>query len=433
MARRKTALLMTVGTGIGEDKLEKAKRLAHGLFISIKYHHPDEVYLFGSGESKLTVDCLKKHHKDEFGEEFDYFEFYEYDGIDNFNEYFNAFKDKILQLSDYKVIVDYTSGTKTMTMSAAFASMIYHKDLVFVGGNRGQTGIVSQGTEKPTSQNLYSVYDDLMFEKINDLFNSNRFEAGEILLDDIVGNNPDKEIYTRLFKIYNCFDIFDYETAYKLFDEEFLEMLRKRWPENAQKFSDNRRSLSSMRKLDPEIVDLGKKPWKNKKYKRRCFYILANLLNNAQRRFEEKKYDDAIARLYRSFEFIAQIELKTKYGLITSKIDMESLKSRNLDESYLNKLENSRDEKSGNIRLGLEQDYILLKNLGSNLGVFYCNNENKIRNVTIHRNNSILAHGFNFSSVEDYNDFEDIVMEMANILTDDISRFMNESSFPKLN
>ena len=421
---------MTIGTGTGENKTESAKSLAHGILFSIDSKNPDEIYFFGSEKSLITLNFLKEQYFEKFESELDFYEFIEIDKIDSFEDYFYAFRNKIDELKGYKIIIDYTSGTKTMTMSAAFASMICHKDLIFVSGKR-ENGIVVKGTEKIISQNLYPVYDELMFEKITGLFNSNRFESGEILLEDIVGDTSNKEIYSKLFKIYNSFDIFDYETAYELFDEDFLNALREKWPKQAQQFSYNRRSLSSMRKLNPNL-DLGKKPWKTKKYKNRCYYILASLLNNARRRFNEHKYDDAIARLYRSFEFIAQIELKTKYGLITSKIDTNYLKSRKLNYCYIQKLEKSRDDVSGNIKLGLVQDYTLLDNLGSELGSFYKENENKIRNVIIHRNNSILAHGFNFSSKEDYEEFEEIVLKAANILNDNIDSFIDESKFPSL-
>lgn len=432
MAKRKTAMLMTIGTGTGEDKIESAKSLAHGLLFSIDSKNPDEVYFFGSKESLQTLEFLKEQYLEKFESEFDFYEFIEIERIDSFENYFNGFKSKIEGLKGYKIIIDYTSGTKTMTMSAAFASMLYHKDLIFVSGKR-KNGIVIKGTEKIISQNLYPVYDELMFEKLNELFNTNRFESGEIFLDDIVGDNPDREIYTKLFKIYNCFDIFDYETAFELFDDDFINQLRERWPQKAQEFTNNRRALNSMQKLDPKIVDLGKKPWKNKKYKNRCYYILANLLNNAKRRYAEHKYDDAVARLYRSFEFIAQIELKTKYGLTTSNVDLDILRSRNLDEEYIEKLENSRDEKSGNIKIGLVQDYELLNAFGNDLGSYYKEHENKIGDSTRHRNSSILAHGFNFSSKTDYEDFEEIVLETANKLNKDMARFIEESKFPKLN
>jgi len=45
-------------------------------------------------------------------------------------------------------------------------------------------------------------------------------------------------------------------------------------------------------------------------------YNIADLINNAKRRgTEEKKYDDAVARLYRTIELIAHHQLKTKYNI----------------------------------------------------------------------------------------------------------------------
>ena len=123
MVRRKTALLMTVGTGIGGNK-EATENLAHGILYSIDTCNPDEVIFFGSELSKLTVESVKEQYQKKFDDEFDYYEFIQLEEIDDFKVYFEAFKSKILTLSDYKVIIDYTSGTKTMTMSAAFASIV---------------------------------------------------------------------------------------------------------------------------------------------------------------------------------------------------------------------------------------------------------------------------------------------------------------------
>ena len=86
-----------------------------------------------------------------------------------------------------------------MTMSAAFASMLFRKNLYFVGGER-EGGVVLRGTEKIISQNLYPIYDDLMISKIKELFNSNRFDAGKELLKDVTKAN--KETYIKLFDAY---------------------------------------------------------------------------------------------------------------------------------------------------------------------------------------------------------------------------------------
>ena len=130
MARKKRALFMTVGTGFKDNQ----KSLAHGLMCSIVSKDPDLICFFGSRKSKSTIDTLKQIFNESNDEDFDdYFEtkFIENDNIDEFKDYFFEFKSKILELEDdYKIIIDYTSGTKTMTMSAAFASMIFGKELL---------------------------------------------------------------------------------------------------------------------------------------------------------------------------------------------------------------------------------------------------------------------------------------------------------------
>ena len=98
-----------------------------------------------SKDSKPTVDALKKVFNNKFDEDFDEcydYEFVENEAVDKFTEYFNEFKSKISELEDeYRILIDYTSGTKTMTMAAAFASMIFRKELFFVSGKR-ENGIV---------------------------------------------------------------------------------------------------------------------------------------------------------------------------------------------------------------------------------------------------------------------------------------------------
>ena len=83
--------------------------------------------------------------------------------------------------------------------------MIFRKELFFVSGKR-EKGIVVKGTEECVPQNLYQVYDELMINKIKDLFNNNRFEAGKVLVDEIIDTNEDKEVFSKLFDAYYYFD-----------------------------------------------------------------------------------------------------------------------------------------------------------------------------------------------------------------------------------
>ena len=183
---KEIAMLITVGTGIGGS--EARDSLAHGILFSIKNHRPRKIIFFGSEDSKKTVDSVVRQFK-EINIDFEYDDFVLINNVDSFSDYFSAFKSKINELEeDYEIIIDYTSGTKTMTMSAAFASMVFGKKLIFVTGKR-ENGSVVKGTEKIASQNLFLVYDELMISKIKELFNINRFEAGKSLLDDIVDEN----------------------------------------------------------------------------------------------------------------------------------------------------------------------------------------------------------------------------------------------------
>lgn len=400
MARRKTALLMTVGTGIGGQVA--TEDLAHAILFSIDNSNPDIVIFFGSEKSKKTVESVKEQYLNEFEEEFDYFEFIHLEQIDDFKIYFEAFKRKIQELDGYKIIIDYTSGTKTMTMSAAFASMLYRKNLYFIGGER-EDGVVIRGTEKIISQNLYPIYDDLMISKIKELFNTNRFDAGKSLLEDIT--KAKKDTYANLFDAYYYFDNVDYNKANKYFiTKEFIA----EWPELKKQFSLNAKALYHLNKEDSAM---------------RPFYILGSLINNARRRAEETKYDDAIARLYRSLELIAQIKLN-EYGIDTSDVELDILNKHGVEQEF-------KPDFSGKIKLSLVQDYELLNNLGDDLGEFYIKNKDEFLATISSRNNSILAHGLNSQTEKQYVKFRDLILKFASVLNPEMDVYIHETEFPE--
>ena len=417
MARKKRALFMTVGTGFKDNQ----KSLAHGLMCSIVSKDPDLICFFGSRKSKSTIDTLKQIFNESNDEDFDdYFEtkFIENDNIDEFKDYFFEFKSKILELEDdYKIIIDYTSGTKTMTMAAAFASMIFRKELFFVSGKR-ENGIVVKGTEECVPQNLYQVYDELMINKIKDLFNNNRFEAGKVLVDEIIDTNEDKEVFSKLFDAYYYFDSVNHEKALEVFD---IKEFQKAWPDLTKQFQLNIKALNIMNTFNQNSSN-GPTDHNLKKY-----YMLASILNNARRREDENKFDDAVARLYRSLELIAQIRLSKEYGIDSSNVDIDVLRQNNVDEDYLSEIHIS-DE----IKFGLTADYELLAQLNDDLGDFYLENKNQIRNILKFRNNSILAHGFDSCSKKEYDEFSEIVLKAANLLHNDMEKFIEETKFPIL-
>ena len=70
--------------------------------------------------------------------------------------------------------------------------------------------------------------------------------------------------------------------------------------------------------------------------------------------------------------------------------------------------------------------------INCDLGDFYLENKNQIRNILKFRNNSILAHGFDSCSKKEYDEFNEIVLKAANLLHKDMEKFIEETKFPIL-
>jgi len=410
----KTILFMTVGTGTG-DSQERIDSLAHGLLFSIKDTGPIHTVFFGSELSKKTLKSLKKQYFEEFKLEFQDYDFVLLNDIDNFNECFDKFKEKLEEYENNIIKIDYTSGTKTMTMTAAICAAIYRKDLFLTSGTRGKDGIVKKGTESKRTQNLYQIYDKFTLDKIKDAFNHQRFETGIELLEE-TRDLKSKDSFLKLLELYNFWDKFNHDEADNIFKNGFDKEF-KFFPELQNKLGINKAVIDRI--VNPKKESLA------------CYYILADLLNNAVRRAKEGKYDDAIARLYRSLELIAQIKLKTDYGIKTSNVNIDIVKNEVKNSEYVNKLiQNNKDNEK--IKLGSKKSFELLKELGDPLGFACEDRKGKIMNSLNLRNMSILAHGLENRTKEEYNDFKSIVMELSGKLNENIEeKYMKEAEFPK--
>ena len=419
MKRKEVILFMTVGTGTNLNvNEENSQNHAQKLYYTINKIRPDKVIFFASDKSKGTVEYIEElfqKDNDEFILDEDY-HIVIINAIDDLNTCFEAYESKIWELdyeddNDYDIIMDYTSGTKTMSAAMASCGMFYSKDLISVGGDRS-TGEVSRGTEIINYQNIYKIYDKFALMRTRNNFNANRFRACIDILNYIVDLNIHKESLMHLCKAYYTWDNMDFEDAYEHLRKVNLNQVEFMEVKNDIKF--NLKALGNI--INSKSVNL-----------KNC-YILASLINNSIRRSEEFKYDDAIARLYRSFELIAQIEL-TKYNIKSSDIDVSVLKQNNVSDEFIMDLEKTKED--GKIRIGLEKDFLLLNELGNDLGKHYVENESKIKNLTRKRNNSILAHGLDSLTQNDFDEFLDIVLNLSYSLDKDMKKFIKQTKFAK--
>lgn len=420
MKRREIVLFMTVGTGSNMDSEEKGfKLLAKKLYSTITKIYPNYVVFFASDKSKHTIPYIEelfKQEDDEFIADEDY-QIVPIEAIDDFNECFEIFESKIWDFDysndskDYRIIMDYTSGTKTMSAAMACCGLFYSKDLISVGGDRS-TGEVSAGTELINYQNLYKIYDKFALMRARYNFNAKRFMACMEVLNHVVDLKIHKDSFLNLCKAYYEWDNMDFEGAYDHLRQ--VEM-------NQIEFSEIKNDLKFNLKALGTIVNSRSENLKN------C-YILASIINNAIGKAEEYRYDDAIARLYRALELSAQIKLNS-YGIMTSDVDVSILSGKNVSAEFIEELENTKED--GKIRIGLVKDYLLLNELDDDLGRYYVENEKKIKSMTIKRNNSILAHGLESSSKEDFDEFLEVVIDMARKLDKDMNKFLKQTKFAR--
>lgn len=413
MSRKKHILLMTVGTNVGQQtNTDVARRLS----TSIINTRPDFIVFFVTKSSVNIIEYLDEFIQDEydgFEEESDYKLVY-IDDIDDFNNCFDVYSAEFFKIyKQNKLIIDYHSGTKTMTAALACAGIIYNANLVTVAGYR-EDGLVRKGTESIRIQNIFRIKNEFLFYYVCVLFDFNRFNVAKQVANLLVSSDVDKEILHDFIGGYESWDSVKFNEAYDLLkkvphDLELLEVINPTLKYNIKALG--------------TIVNSHHKNLKN-------YYILASLINNAMRRAEEYKFDDAIARLYRSLELIAQIKL-SQYNIKSSNVDLDILKDKGISEEFIEELIKYEDE--GKIKIGLVMDYTLLNELNDPLGNYFIENKSAILNITSKRNISILAHGLESQSKEDYDEFESLVLELMMKLDKDMKKFLKETTFPKFN
>jgi len=396
-------LFMPVGTGTGTSE-DRVRSLAHGLFHSIVKNRPDKIVFFGSDMSRKTVEYIEKEAETQ-GKHLPEYEFIEIHDIDRVSELFNRFEEQMKIYGDHEVIVDYTSGTKTMTSIAFIMGILYRKELSVVSGFRDRNGTVQSGTESIIEQNTYQIYDKLNIRRFKELFNHGRFETALQILENDVVNHERRDAYIKLTRAYLHWDLFEHDKALDYLNSDEVKSL-----EELEDVIKRNKSILG------EIVSSRKG---RRKYKYQPF--LPDLLANSRRRASEGRYDDAAARLYRALELIAQILIEKDYGDETDRIDPDKY---TMSTRAALKLD-------GKKHLALKGAYKLLECEGYDIGKAF-GKDNEIKNLLQIRNYSILAHGLESVNGEQYQRFYDKVLEYARMIDEKIDSKIDNATFPQL-
>ncbi len=333
------------------------------------------------------------------------------DNPDDLSECYQRITEKIRQiqqeLPDSQLMADYTGGTKTMSVSLGLAAIDYQLMIYITTSTKRHNLMRVERGERAQRATTTSVKITRIIEQLVPCFLSQyNYPAAIAELENLLqtmelSSNERQHIQKQLDLCYgfNFWDRFEHAQAWEYLAPYLQET------DLRPNILFLKRVMGSREKIAKAINDKFTAPEKMKGHN---YEIVEDLLLNAERRAVLERYDDAVARLYRSLELLAQVRLFNEYELITGNLELakipESLRPNceKLFASY----------PKGNIQIGLRQAYMLLAELQDlAIGELYKKYESQIFDKLQTRNYSILAHGLSPINNSDYQQFKKIISE----------------------
>jgi len=305
-----------------------------------------------------------------------------------------------------EVIVDYTGGTKNMSVSLSLAAIAKGFCFSYVGGKertKNGVGIVVNGQEEV--YHCINPWDFLAMEekkKISLLFNQCQFKAAKEIIDELCEKNiKNKALFKKLgFMVegYYRWDLFQHNDALDRFKRAKIDDITP--DEDAVMGGFAGQTFKRLKFLKDALLagDSGKKP---------CLPYILDLFANAERRCAEGKIDDAVLRIYRLVEMGAQERLLKKY-----QIDVSDVKADDIPEKMREEFMKYKGQRDGKIKIPQAAAFDLLNELGDDLGKLFIKNKNDFLDIQTSRNYSYLAHGFESSRDKTYVRFRNFVLSL---------------------
>jgi CRISPR-associated protein (TIGR02710 family) len=394
------------------------------IIFSLNHQRPEYICFFVSEESKDTIEKDILPHLDFRPRHHDWIVT---SSAENLSECYRAISQQLPQIlkkwsvDPRDLVVDYTGGTKTMSVALTLATIDNSSLYTYIGGvarTKEGLGVVINGKE--SMWYLDNPWDELAVSERKEariLFNRARYSAAAQIFSKTAErvSEVNKAFFEAMKELAEGYDLWD----------RFRHKEAKNKLYRSKKIIDTFAAASDK----AEMVLLANALKNNLNFleeienaqEQKGLLLCYDLLANAKRRADlEDKFDDAIARVYRAIEALAQFRLEFKYGIKTSDVRTAQIPEP-LREEYERRYV---DEKTSKIKLPLFASYSLLQELGDELGKsFFAHYENRLRSVLDQRNRSILAHGFDPMKQETFEKMYSAVLEFAGITEMQIHAF----------
>jgi CRISPR-associated protein (TIGR02710 family) len=315
-----------------------------------------------------------------------------------------------MSIEDREIVADPTGGTKIMSAALLLAAVDWGIRVAYVSGterNKDGLGVVVSGKERMVyNDHPFDLVAKTLKERFCGCFNSYRFESAINIGREVESRAGEKlgSITKALVKIsegYRDWDLFRYKNCARTM-ESGLESLRRL---SMQYQADIERLSQFIAAVASNITHLNSLPSGSLSLE-----IVAEMAANARRRAEEGKYDDAVARLYRALEMIAQCRFQEVFGQSTARFPLAKLDEKIRTEFFPKKpIESVVD-------IPMKRAFEVLDRSGDKIGRRFIDNyDGRIQKILDRRNKSILAHGVEPLDKEDFERLYRIFSEVFEI------------------
>ena len=450
----KTALILTIGLAT-EPSIKRINSLKPHLVYFIHSKKSKENALFIIEETGINN-----------------YDFKELDDHESVDDAFIKSLECINELKDqgYEVIGDFTVGTKPMVAGLVMACIEGKIEYKYLGESDDDSredgmGPVRSGFEQTKDQeNPYENRAINEFKSGKEFFDKYQFIAArenflnagkKLKYSDLKERS---ELFIKIVDFYESWDKFNdtiktrgqygKEIDVKLnnfLEDEILNQIES--SEHLLKyFNEEMPNFYKQLKMNKRFLDL--KISEDEDIRKNIPYYLPDLLNNAERRINEGKYDDAVARLYRTLELIAQLRLnqsrlidqetlnkKKSFLVIKKSVNKKASSKEKAELKYKNIAKYKSNNKFMNIDLG--SSYALLNILSryrddnfSESTQILVKNFYRVQGVFQKRNTSILAHGLLPINEGNAKQLYKLTLKHAMLYSDRIDVHMRYSKFP---
>ncbi len=391
---------------------------------SLREHRPKAVCFFASQDSIELVSEIRKMVAG--------LTFTDYKVIvDDVNDVTHCYE-RALSCCDFwaregipaqEIVVDFTGGTKAMSAALTLLAVSRSFRLSYIGGtrrNKQGLGTVVTGCEQVFAQiNPWEILaiDDRKRAAL--MFNRFQFEASIDAYDTAIHktHRPQLKHYLEILRdlteAYGAWDRFKHREAISLLGRGFSKL--KQYA--AATGGAEAHSLAGL--VQNNVTFLEAMRGESDSFRRPCTHHLLDLLANARRREAEGKYDDGVARLYRSAELLAQLRLRTVHGIEAGGATEDDV-PETLRDDFVRK---HMDSSSQTLKLPLQACYRLLRELDDELGCEYARREKHVQDLLSSRNNSVLAHGFGPVGHDTFRELWQVLIELGGIDEDQLPGF----------